>query len=271
MEDVAAALGRHARAGSSCTRPNDRELAESFVRRAEAAGFRGHRRHARHPRRSAGGRATSRSRSFPQLKGLCLANYFSDPVFRAKLAAPPEEDLQARHRSVGDRPSATRASRWDDLAWLRSLTDAAAAAQGHLPSRRRPPRRSTPASTASTARTTAVARPTAGCRRSTACPTSSTPPVTRRSSSTPACAAAPTSSRRSRSAPRAVGIGRPYAYGARRRRPGRHRARAAVPARRDRPHHGHRRLPPDRRSVTRRAGAGRRGRQASGSRRDAPR
>ena len=40
MEDVAAAARRHARAGSSSTRPNDRELTESLVHRAEAAGFR---------------------------------------------------------------------------------------------------------------------------------------------------------------------------------------------------------------------------------------
>ena len=26
--------------------------------------------------------------TFPQLRGYCLANYFSDPVFRSKLAAP---------------------------------------------------------------------------------------------------------------------------------------------------------------------------------------
>ena len=42
---------------------------------------------------------------------------------------------------------------------------------------------------------------------------SSRRPATSRSSSTPACAAASTSSRRWRSARRAVGIGRPYAYG----------------------------------------------------------
>lgn len=100
--------------------PNDRELTESLVRRAEAAGFAaivitldtltlGWR-----PRDLA-------LASFPQLKGLCLANYFSDPVFRARLTAPPEEDPQA---AVGTWAAIFGNQRlgWDDLPWLRSLT-----------------------------------------------------------------------------------------------------------------------------------------------------
>ena len=47
MEDVAAALGDTPGFFQLYT-PNDRDLAESFVHRAEAAGLRGHRRHARH-------------------------------------------------------------------------------------------------------------------------------------------------------------------------------------------------------------------------------
>ena len=72
--------------------------------------------------------------SFPQLKGLCLANYFTDPVFRAQLASPPEEDVAAAiiaacEATTGRSPRVLWARlfgnpglSWDDLAWLRSLT-----------------------------------------------------------------------------------------------------------------------------------------------------
>jgi lactate 2-monooxygenase len=100
--------------------PADRELCESLVRRAEAAGF------------SAivitldtltlGWRPRDLTlASFPQLKGLCLANYTSDPVFRSRLAAPPEEDMQAATGQWAMVFGDPRLS-WDDLPWLRSLT-----------------------------------------------------------------------------------------------------------------------------------------------------
>ncbi len=119
MEDVAAAFGDIA-GWFQLYPPNDRELTESLVARAEAAGFAaivvtldtltlGWR-----PRDLA-------LASFPQLKGLCLANYFSDPVFRAKLAAPPEEDLEAATGMWAMLFGNQRLS-WDDLSWLRSLT-----------------------------------------------------------------------------------------------------------------------------------------------------
>src|SRR6185436_20023068 len=86
LEDVAAALGDTPGLFQLYT-PADRELAASFVHRAEAAGFRaivvtldtqilGWR-----PR-------DLELASFPQLRGLCLANYFTDPLFRAKLGEP---------------------------------------------------------------------------------------------------------------------------------------------------------------------------------------
>jgi lactate 2-monooxygenase len=100
--------------------PADRELCESLVRRAEAAGF------------SAivvtldtltlGWRPRDLAlASFPQLKGLCLANYTSDPVFRSRLAVPPEEDMQA---ATGQWALVfgNQGLSWDDLPWLRSLT-----------------------------------------------------------------------------------------------------------------------------------------------------
>ena len=100
--------------------PTDRDLAASFVQRAEAAGYQaivvtldtqilGWR-----PRDL--GMA-----SFPQLQGKCLANYFSDPIFRAKLEKSPEEDPRtaAIAWALG---FADPGLSWDDLAWLRSLT-----------------------------------------------------------------------------------------------------------------------------------------------------
>jgi lactate 2-monooxygenase len=119
LEDVAAALG-DTPGWFQLYPPNDRELTESFVRRAEAAGW------------AAivvtvdtlvlGWRPRDLTiASFPQLKGLCLANYFSDPVFRSKLDAPPEDDVQAA-TGLWATLFGNPALSWDDLAWLRSLT-----------------------------------------------------------------------------------------------------------------------------------------------------
>lgn len=61
------------------------------------------------------------SGNFPQLRGHCLANYFSDPVFRAGLAQSPEQDPQSailRWVQLFGNPLT-----WDDLPWLRSLTN----------------------------------------------------------------------------------------------------------------------------------------------------
>jgi lactate 2-monooxygenase len=118
LEEVAARLGDTPGFFQLYT-PTDRELAESLVRRAERAGFKaivvtldtwitGWR-----PRDLATG-------NFPQLRGHCLANYTSDPVFRARLPQSPEENPMA---AVGlwaglfGNPLT-----WDDLPWLRSLT-----------------------------------------------------------------------------------------------------------------------------------------------------
>ena len=58
--------------------------------------------------------------SFPQLRGYCLANYFSDPVFRSRLAKPPEQDPAAAVRLWSEIFGTTLT--WADLPWLRSLT-----------------------------------------------------------------------------------------------------------------------------------------------------
>ena len=76
--------------------------------------------------------------NFPQLRGHCLANYFTDPVFRSRLAQPPEENPMAavsHWAGIFGNPLT-----WDDLPWLRSLTEPAADPQGDLPPRRRAPR-----------------------------------------------------------------------------------------------------------------------------------
>ena len=101
--------------------PADRDLAQSLVRRAEAAGFRGI--VVTLDTQILGWRPRDLElASFPQLKGRCLANYFSDPLFRAKLEAPPEDDPRAAALQWALGFSDPGLS-WDDLAWLRSLTD----------------------------------------------------------------------------------------------------------------------------------------------------
>ncbi len=100
--------------------PNDPELAESFVGRAEAAGYQaivvtvdtfipGWK-----PR-------DLQQAWLPFLEGVGNANYLQDPVFRAALDKPPEEDLGAaigQYLSIYVNPSLT----WDDLAWLEQRT-----------------------------------------------------------------------------------------------------------------------------------------------------
>jgi isopentenyl diphosphate isomerase/L-lactate dehydrogenase-like FMN-dependent dehydrogenase len=119
MEQVAEAMGEAAR-WYQLYWPRDRELAASFVARAGEAGYGaivvtldtwmlGWR-----PR-------DLRGAYLPFLKGEGVANYFSDPVFRAALERPPEEDPGP---AIGHwalqfaNPTVT----WADLAWLREQT-----------------------------------------------------------------------------------------------------------------------------------------------------
>jgi lactate 2-monooxygenase len=119
LEEVTAAMGDTPGFFQLYT-PTDRELAASLVHRAEAAGFKGI--VVTLDTWVTGWRPRDLSTSnFPQLRGHCLANYFSDPVFRAGLQRPPEEDRQGatlRWIQVFGNPLT-----WDDLPWLRSLTD----------------------------------------------------------------------------------------------------------------------------------------------------
>ena len=100
--------------------PTDRELAESLVHRADAAGFKGI--VITLDTWITGWRPRDLGASnFPQLRGHCLANYTTDPVFRARLGQDPAGDVTATVRlwaQLFGNPLT-----WDDLPWLRSLTE----------------------------------------------------------------------------------------------------------------------------------------------------
>jgi lactate 2-monooxygenase len=119
LEDVAKAFGSTP-GFFQLYPPNDRELTESFVHRAEAAGYAGI--VVTLDTWILGWRPRDlRLGSIPFLHGHCLANYFCDPVFQAKLDKPPDDDLRAAARKWAEifgNPTLT----WDDLPWLRSLT-----------------------------------------------------------------------------------------------------------------------------------------------------
>ncbi|MFJ9364770.1 lactate 2-monooxygenase [Nocardia sp. NPDC101769] len=118
MEDVAAQFGDTPGFFQLYT-PTDRDLAASLVERAERAGFKGI--VVTLDTWVTGWRPRDLSTgNFPQLRGHCLANYFTDPVFRASLAQSPEQDPQSailRWIQVFGNPLT-----WADLPWLRSLT-----------------------------------------------------------------------------------------------------------------------------------------------------
>jgi isopentenyl diphosphate isomerase/L-lactate dehydrogenase-like FMN-dependent dehydrogenase len=99
--------------------PTDRDLAASLVSRAEAAGFAGI--VVTLDTWLTGWRPRDLAASnFPQLRGHCLANYFTDPIFLALLGQQPADDPAVAvglwARLFGNPLT------WDDLPWLRSLT-----------------------------------------------------------------------------------------------------------------------------------------------------
>ncbi len=99
--------------------PKDRAVAESLIHRAESAGYKGI--VVTLDTWVTGWRPRDlNDANFPQLRGHVLQNYFSDPHFRAGLAKPPQDDLQAavRHWATNFGKVLT----WADLPWLRSLT-----------------------------------------------------------------------------------------------------------------------------------------------------
>ncbi|ORW08646.1 alpha-hydroxy-acid oxidizing protein [Mycobacterium kyorinense] len=118
LEDVAAEFGDTPGFFQLYT-PKDRDLAASLVHRAEAAGYQGI--VVTLDTWVPGWRPRDlTTANFPQLRGHCLSNYTSDPVFRAGLQQPPEADPRAvvlRWAQLFGNPLT-----WDDLPWLRSLT-----------------------------------------------------------------------------------------------------------------------------------------------------
>lgn len=127
LEEIAAAGGEAPR-WFQLYWPNDPELLESFIGRAEAAGY---------------GAIVVTVDTFipgwkprdlqqawlPFLQGMGNANYLQDPVFRAGLEQTPEEDLGAatgHYLGVLANPSLT----WDDFALLRELTSLPILAKG---------------------------------------------------------------------------------------------------------------------------------------------
>src|SRR3954467_4405864 len=126
MEQVAAELGDTPGFFQLYT-PSDRDVAASFVQRAEAAGFKGI--VVTLDTWVPGWRPRDLTTSnFPFLRGHCLANYTSDPVFLDSLDHTPEENPQAatlRWIQVFGNPLT-----WDDLPWLRSLPSLSLIAKG---------------------------------------------------------------------------------------------------------------------------------------------
>jgi len=118
METVASSLGDTPGFFQLYT-PRNKELAASLVSRADAAGYKAI--IVTLDTWITGWRPRDLSMAnFPQLRGHALANYLSDPVFRATLQRTPEEDLPAavaRWCELFGMPLT-----WDDLPWLRSLT-----------------------------------------------------------------------------------------------------------------------------------------------------
>lgn len=122
LEDVAAAAGDAGR-WFQLYWPRDPELAESLVGRAEAAGY-----------QAIVVTVDTWSLSWrprdlqlahlPFLHAKYIPNYLSDPVFRARLDAPPEESAQAMQQAVRTWMElfGNPALAWSDLSLLREWT-----------------------------------------------------------------------------------------------------------------------------------------------------
>ncbi len=118
LEDIAAASG-DTPIYFSLYMPRSRDLALSFIHRAEAAGYEaiivtldtwtiGWR-----PR-------DLNLASFPQMRGLCVSNFYTDKHFLAQLDRTPEEDPQAATALFAEQFAGPVT--WDDIAWMRTET-----------------------------------------------------------------------------------------------------------------------------------------------------
>jgi lactate 2-monooxygenase len=129
IEEVSEAMGDAAR-WFQLYWVNDREIAASFVRRAEEAGYGAIVVTVDTP--VLGWRERDlRNAYLPFITGEGCAQFFSDPVFRRRLEQPPEEDLLAAAAAMlATFPNLDLT--WDDLDWLRGLTDLPLVVKGVL-------------------------------------------------------------------------------------------------------------------------------------------
>jgi isopentenyl diphosphate isomerase/L-lactate dehydrogenase-like FMN-dependent dehydrogenase len=129
LEDVAKAMSDVPR-WFQLYPPKDLDLAKSLIRRAEAAGYSAIL--ITVDTRQIGYRWRDlREAYLPFLRGQGIKNYLTDPVFRASLEEPPEQDLQAavaRWAEIYEDSSQT----WDTFARLRDETTLPIAIKGVL-------------------------------------------------------------------------------------------------------------------------------------------
>jgi isopentenyl-diphosphate delta-isomerase len=129
MEDVAEAMGETPKYFQFYWSPSE-PIAKSFLDRAEAAGYDGIVVTVDAPILGWRERLLERG-YYPFLEGEGVANYVSDPEFRAQLDEPPEDDMEAAVEHFldifGD-PGLT----WDDLQFIYDNTDLPVIVKGVL-------------------------------------------------------------------------------------------------------------------------------------------
>jgi len=107
--------------------PGDRELAASFIDRAERSGYAGL--IVTVDTWTLGFRPADLIRgNFPQFRGFCMQNYYTDENFTKHLAKPPAEDQPgalAHYTKIFAHPLT-----WEDLRWIRSQTALPLAVKG---------------------------------------------------------------------------------------------------------------------------------------------
>ncbi|MEH2480935.1 lactate 2-monooxygenase [Nitrobacteraceae bacterium AZCC 2146] len=107
--------------------PGDRELAASFINRAESSGYSGW--IFTVDSWTLGYRPTDVERgNFPQFRGYCMQNYYLDKNFTKHLAKAPREDQAAalqHYLNIFSNPVS-----WDDLRWIRIQTKLPSAVEG---------------------------------------------------------------------------------------------------------------------------------------------
>jgi lactate 2-monooxygenase len=107
--------------------PSDRELAASLISRAENSGYAGL--VVTVDSWTLGYRPADLERgNFPQFRGFCMQNYYTDENFTKHLAKPPQEDQAAalqHYLKIFAHPLS-----WEDLRWIRSQTKLPIAIKG---------------------------------------------------------------------------------------------------------------------------------------------